>query len=72
MFFRRLPPEMGLQACCETMARNQISRVPIVDGSGVCCEMVSQADIAQHAPKHEAVELVREISQPVSERSRAS
>ena len=64
-------PEMSLEDCCKTLEENQIRRVPVVDQGGSCCGMVSQADIAQHAPEHETAQVVREVSQPTAEPSRA-
>ena len=46
------------------MEEHQIRRVPVVDGSGVCCGIVSQADIAQCANAGDTAELVREVSKP--------
>lgn len=57
-------PETSLEECCKTMEENQIRRVPVVDEAGGCCGMVSQADIARHAPEHETAQVVRDISQP--------
>jgi hypothetical protein len=36
----------------------------VVDAAGACCGMVSQADIARHAPKSDAATVVRTVSQP--------
>lgn len=63
-------PETTLEDCCETLAQNQIRRVPVVDQSGACCGMVSQADIAQRAPEHETAQFVRTVSQATAEASR--
>ena len=60
-------PDMSLEDCCDMMEQNQVRRVPVVDESGTCCGMVSQADIAQNAPDHESARLVRELSQPMAE-----
>jgi len=61
-----------LTDCREKMEQNQIRRVPVVDESGACCGMVSQADIARAASEHEIAELLRDVSQPSNEASRAS
>lgn len=63
-------PEASVEDCCKTLEENQIRRVPVVDESGGCCGMVSQADIAQRASEHEAAEVVREVSRPTQEPSR--
>jgi CBS domain-containing protein len=55
-------PETSLDNCCELMEGNQLRRVLAVDGSGRLCGIVSQADIAQHASKSDAGELVKDVS----------
>jgi CBS domain-containing protein len=44
------------------MEENQIRRVPVVDASGCCCGIISQADVAQCATENETGEMVREVS----------
>lgn len=44
------------------MEENQIRRVPVVDASGCCCGIISQADVALSADKKETGEMVREVS----------
>lgn len=65
------PVSERLEDCSKPLEENQIRRVPVVDQGGTCCGMVSQADIAQHAPGHETAQVVREVSKPSSEPSRA-
>ena len=48
------------------MEENQIRRVPVVDASGCCCGIISQADIALNAREGEVGELVREVSKDAS------
>ncbi len=55
-------PEMSLEECCRVMEEYHVRRVPVVDDSGSCCGIVSQADIAKCAPVLETAEVVREIS----------
>jgi CBS domain-containing protein len=50
--------------CVELLELSQIRRVIVVDDGGSCCGIVSQADIALHASKREAGDLVREVSKP--------
>lgn len=50
--------------CVELLELSQIRRAIVVDSSGACCGIVSQADIARHATKRETGELVRELSKP--------
>src|SRR5918911_2831129 len=47
-------PDMTLEECCRVMEENQIRRVVVVDASGACVRIVAQAEIARHAPKHDA------------------
>jgi CBS domain-containing protein len=61
--------EVSVEDCCRMMKENQIRRVPVVDESGACCGIVAQADIAQHAPKQETAEVVREVSRAARSRS---
>jgi CBS-domain-containing membrane protein len=63
-------PEGSLEDCCQRMEENQLRRLPVVDATGACCGMVSQADIARHAPEHELAEVVRDVSRPTREPSR--
>ena len=53
-----------LDACCELMEEKRVRRVIVVDGRGRCCGIVSQADVARHASKGKAGEVVREVSEP--------
>jgi CBS-domain-containing membrane protein len=53
-----------LEDCARLMEEHQIRRVPVVDGGGEVCGIVSQADIAKHASRRIVAELVRDISEP--------
>ena len=55
-------PESDLDECCRLMEENQLRRIPVVDESGCCCGIVSQADIALHASEDDAGEMVKEVS----------
>lgn len=44
------------------MEENQIRRVPVVDASGSCCGIISQADVALSGRENQVGELVREVS----------
>jgi CBS domain-containing protein len=57
-------PETSLEECCQALEKNKIRRVPVVDETGACCGMVSQADIARNAPKSETAEVVKKVSEP--------
>ena len=65
-------PEDDVADCLEKMEQNQIRRVPVVDESGACCGMLAQADIARAASEGDIAELVRDVSQPSRQPSRAS
>jgi len=56
-------PETSLEDCCPLLESNQIRRVPVVDEAGACCGIVSQADIARHAPKRETAKVVQKVSE---------
>jgi CBS domain-containing protein len=51
-----------LEDVISVMEENQIRRVPVVDASGCCCGIISQADIAKSADENETGEMVREVS----------
>ncbi|MCR4336875.1 MAG: CBS domain-containing protein, partial [Candidatus Omnitrophica bacterium] len=59
-----VPSDMSIEDCCDVLEDNQIRRVPVIDDRGVCCGIVSQADIARHHLKDEIVEVLEEVSQP--------
>lgn len=44
------------------MEEHQIRRVPVVDGTGCVCGIISQADVALVAKESETGELVKEVS----------
>ena len=50
------------------MEENQIRRVPVVDATGCCCGIISQADVALCASESETGELVREVSKDSARR----
>ena len=54
-----------VERCCETMKRNQIRRVPVVDDHGMCCGIVSQADLAGVVSEEGVGAVVREVSRPI-------
>jgi CBS domain-containing protein len=49
---------------CERLEDHQLRRLVVVDGEGVCCGIVAQADVARHAPKQDTAEVVRAVSKP--------
>ena len=53
--------DTSLEDVLTVMEENQIRRVPVVDASGCCCGIISQADVALTS-ENKAGELVREVS----------
>jgi CBS domain-containing protein len=53
-----------VEECARIMEESQIRRVPVVNGGGMCCGIVSQADIAMHASRKITADLVKDVSQP--------
>src|SRR5437868_414495 len=64
-------PDTPLDECCRVLEENQIRRVPVVEASGACCGIVALADIAKHAAKRDAAEVVKEVSEPSKSASAA-
>jgi CBS domain-containing protein len=58
--------DTSLHDCLELLELGQIRRVIVVDSFGRCCGIVSQADIAAHASKRQAGDLLRHVSHPTS------
>lgn len=63
-------PATSVDECCRTMEENQVRRVPVVDESGGCCGMVSQADIAREGSEAKAAAVVKDVSRPTPAPSR--
>ena len=55
-------PDTSVEDCCNLMEKNQIRRIAVVDGSGACCGIVAQADIAVNADDRKTAEVVQEVS----------
>src|SRR5262245_5511367 len=53
-----------LEECARSMEESQIRRVPVVDGGGRVCGIVSQADIAKNASRRIVADLVKDVSEP--------
>ena len=64
-------PDTDLDECCAKMEESQVRRIPVVDEEGRCCGIVSQADVARVASERETAELVRDVSEPTKELSKA-
>lgn len=63
-------PDTDLEECLRTMEQNQIRRIPVVDGNGGCCGIISQADIALKTNDHDTAELVQDVSRPTQDSAR--
>jgi CBS-domain-containing membrane protein len=62
-------PETTIEECAKLMERHQIRRLPIVDGTGACCGIVTQADLARKAPRRMTAEIVSRVSRPTASAS---
>ena len=56
-------PDATLESCCNLMEKEQIRRIAVVDGSGGCCGIVAQADIANKADDRKTAEVVQKVSE---------
>jgi CBS domain-containing protein len=59
-------PDMSIAECGRIMEENKIRRVPVVDADGSCCGIVALADLALHAKRSVAAEVVKEVSEPTA------
>ena len=59
--------DASLEECARLMEEHQIRRVPVVDSSGKCRGVVSQADLAQYGPTGMTSHVVKEVSVPTEE-----
>ena len=57
-------PDASVDDCCHVMEINQVRRLPVIDSRGVCCGIVSQADIARQASPRQTAHVVKDISRP--------
>ena len=58
-------PDARIEDACRALEERKFRRMPVVASDGSCCGMLSQADIAKHAPEHMTAEVVRTVSQPM-------
>jgi len=58
-------PDTRVEECAEALADRRVRRMPVIDDDGVCQGIVSQADIAQHAPGKVTAKVVRTVSEPI-------
>ena len=54
----------SLDDCTDLMESKKVRRLPVMSASGALVGMVAQADIARHASRKDAGELVRDVSAP--------
>ena len=54
--------DTSLKDVLSAMEEHQVRRLPVVDASGCCCGIVSQADVALAGKDSEVGEMVREVS----------
>ncbi len=64
--------ETSLEDCCRLMEVNRVRRIVVVDETGRCSGIVSQADVARRAPEAKVGEVVRKVSQPTPTASAVS
>jgi CBS domain-containing protein len=57
-------PETDLKSCLAQMEARQVRRLPVVDGAGNLCGMVSQADVARVAGAEDTADLIKTVSKP--------
>ena len=55
-------PEQNLDDALNLMARHQVRRLPVVEEDGRLLGVVSQGDVAEHAPGKKTGEVVEQIS----------
>jgi CBS domain-containing protein len=58
--------DTSLEDCCRLMEANRVRRLVIVDPSGGCSGIISQADVALRASESKTGEVVRRVSQPTA------
>jgi CBS domain-containing protein len=60
----------SLKKALMLMKEHQVRRILIVDDRGMCCGVVSQADVVKNTPADEIAELINDISEPIQEARR--
>ena len=61
--------DADLDEICDSMERNQVRRLLVVDDSGACVGIVSQADVALSGREKKVGEIVKEVSRPTTSAS---
>jgi len=54
----------SIMDCIHLLEEQQIRRIPVIDESGRCSGIVSQADVARRIDHH-AAEILKQVSQPM-------
>jgi CBS domain-containing protein len=54
-----------IDECCQLLQDHQIGRVLVVDAAGLCCGIVTQADLATALDEKRAASVVRAVSRPI-------
>jgi CBS domain-containing protein len=63
-------PEDDAREVARLMQQHMIRRVPVIDGTGMLCGMVAQADIALKTSDQTTAEVVQSVSKPTQSSSR--
>ena len=58
--------DTSLQECCEKMIRFKVRRLPVVDKDGSYLGLITETNIAQHAPIPMIGEFMRAVTEPIS------
>lgn len=61
-----IKPEDSLTIACRVMEDRKVRRLPVIDDAGRCVGIISQADIARHAPEARTGDLLQELSKPAA------
>ena len=56
--------DASLDDCTDLMESKKVRRLPVVSSAGALVGIVAQADVARHASRKDAGELVRDVSAP--------
>jgi CBS domain-containing protein len=60
---------ISIEECCQIMEEYKLRRVPVIDEKENCCGLVSLADFAIRSQDHLALEMIKNISIPHSEKN---
>jgi CBS domain-containing protein len=55
--------EASLEECCRLMERKRVGRIVVVDGTGACCGIVAQADVARADARTNTAKFLRKGSE---------